>query len=293
LAIDAIEPRVNEVFARKHENLAGVSVMRATGREFLACSAWMALPAVLAGQKPASGDVPWLRETHEPPGTFSAPPRPLAPLLTDDRGRPITTLPAWYKRRVQLQRMWREVLGSLEISRTRPPAVEVVEEDRLEDVLRQRVRYLTEPDVTTEAYILRPRDARAPRRGAIVFHSTVGESIRQPAGLSDLSEKHFGLSLARRGFVVFCPRNFLWPETTRMAAEEETRSFKTRHPRARGMAKMLFDGQVALESSRRGLTWIGGESAASATRLAQRKRSISRRLTNESKPQSAAKAESE
>ena len=40
---------------------------------------------------------------------------------------------------------------------------------------------------------------------------------------------------------------FLWPETTRMAAEDETRRFRQRHPRAKGMAKMLFDAQVALD----------------------------------------------
>jgi pimeloyl-ACP methyl ester carboxylesterase len=65
--------------------------------------------------------------------------------------------------------------------------------------------------------------------------------------LADVPEKHLGLALARRGFVAFCPRNFLWPDTARMAAEAETGRFRKRHPRARGMAKMLFDGQVALD----------------------------------------------
>jgi pimeloyl-ACP methyl ester carboxylesterase len=32
-----------------------------------------------------------------------------------------------------------------------------------------------------------------------------------------------------------------------MAAQDETRQFRRRHPRAKGMAKMLFDGQVALD----------------------------------------------
>ena len=109
------------------------------------------------------------------------------------------------------------------------------------------MRYDSEPGISTEAYILKPQRSQVRRPGVIVFHSTVRESIRQPAGLSDVPEKHFGLALARRGFVALCPRNFLWPETTRMAADEETRQFRVRHPRARGMAKMLFDGQVALD----------------------------------------------
>jgi dienelactone hydrolase len=123
----------------------------------------------------------------------------------------------------------------------------VVEEERVDKVLRQLVQYDTEPGAPTQAYVLRPPESRGRRPGVLVFHSTVRESIRQPAGLADVPEKHFGLALARRGFVTICPRNFLWPETSRMAADEETRRFQTRHPHVRGMAKMLFDGQVALD----------------------------------------------
>jgi hypothetical protein len=198
-------------------------------------------------------DVPWLSEVLEPAATLATPTRSLVPLLVDHEGRPIATLSAWTRRRAELEKEWRDLLGTLEIARRRPPRVDVVEEERLDGVVRQRVRYLVEPDVQTEAYVLSPRQPKEKSPGVIVFHTTTPESIRQPAGLADVPEKHFGLALARRGFVAFCPRNFLWPETTRMAADEETRRFRRRHPRARGMAKMLFDGQVALDilSSRR------------------------------------------
>lgn len=230
--------------------------MPETRRKFLVRSASLAFGASFGGfppkgpaaQTPARRrDVAWLAEVLQPPAAFSAPSRPLAPLLVDEGGREIATLAAWHRRRTAIERMWSDELGSLGLSRARPPAVEVIEEDRVDDVLRQRVRYLSEPGVHTEAYVLRPRASRGPGPGAIVFHSTLPESIRQPAGLADVPEKHFGLALARRGFVTFCPRNFLWPDTTRMAAEEETRAFHARHPRARGMAKMLFDGQVAVD----------------------------------------------
>lgn len=227
-----------------------------TRREFLARAASFALgtsvcPCLADGlsaqSTPGGRDVAWLNEVLQPPPTFSTPSRPLAPLLVDKGGRAITTLAAWSRRRTDVEQLWSDTLGSLELPRVRTPAVEVIEEDRVDDILRQRVRYLSEPDVHTEAYVLRPRESRGPRPGAIVFHSTFPQSIRQPAGLADVSEKHFGLALARRGFVAFCPRNFLWPETTRMAADEETRAFRARHPRARGMAKMLFDGRVAVD----------------------------------------------
>ena len=103
-------------------------------------------------------------------------------------------------------------------------------------------------DAPTEAYILSPRQYRRGRcPGAVVFHTTTPESIRQPAGLADVEEKHFGLALARRGFVAFCPRNFLWPRPPAWRRNKKRKCFRRRHPRARGTAKMLFDAQVALD----------------------------------------------
>lgn len=225
-------------------------------RKFLARAAAAAFgvcvgPRLMAGTAMQTGspgrDVPWLGDVLEPPADVTVPPSPLGPLLVDSSGRRIVTLEAWRTRRRELERLWMDLLGRLEVERKSPPVVEVLAEDAVGDVVRQRVRYLVERDVPTEAYVLMPRASRGRHAGAIVFHSTLPESIRQPAGLADVPEKHFGLTLARRGFVTFCPRNFLWPENTRMAAQEETRRFRERHPRAKGMAKMLFDGQVALD----------------------------------------------
>jgi dienelactone hydrolase len=212
-----------------------------------ACTMQPVIAAQAARTALARRDVPWLREVLEPPIEASGPSRPLGPLLIDGRGRPIASLDGWHRRRTELVRAWHDLLGTLEVARTRPPAIDVIAEDQVGDVVRQHVRYLVEPDLQAEAFVLGPSGPRRRRPGAIVFHSTVPESIRQPAGLADASEKHFGLALARRGFVTFCPRNFLWPETTRMAAEDETRRFRQRHPRAKGMAKMLFDAQLALD----------------------------------------------
>lgn len=221
-----------------------------TRREFVGRAASAALTACLAPARVGGAqrrDVPWLHEVVEPPPNPPMPARPLAPVLVDGSGRPIASFDGWRRRRAGLDRGWRELLGRLETERGRAPRPDVLEEERIGDVVRQRVRYAAEPDIQTEAYVLAPRQPGGRRPAVVVFHSTTPESIRQPAGLADVPEKHFGLALARRGFVAICPRNFLWPETTRMAAEEETRRFRARHPRARGMAKMLFDGEVAVD----------------------------------------------
>lgn len=222
--------------------VAGVS------RAALGVWAVPSLATPVAAQRPAARkDVPWLRQVVEPPAQPPAASRPLAPILIDRNGRPVTSIGAWRRRRAEIEAAWREVLGSLEVDRGSPPRVEVLAEDAAAGVVRQLVRYPSEPGILTEAYVLRPAAGGGKRPGAIVFHTTTPESIRQPAGLADAAEKHFGVALARRGFVALCPRNFLWPDTARMAAQEETRRFRHRHPRARGMAKMLFDGQVALD----------------------------------------------
>ena len=225
--------------------------MACTRRAFIAFASLVPLrfraPLDAAVRSSAARDVPWLREVIEAPARVPAPSRALAPLLVDNTDRRIATVEEWRRRRAEIERAWGDVLGELGIRREQPPSVEVVEQESVGEVVRERVRYLVEPDVHSEAYVLRPRTPSGPRRGAIVFHTTTPESIRQPAGLADVPEKHFGLALARRGFVAFCPRNFLWPDTARMAADAETQRFHARHPKARGMAKMLFDAQVALD----------------------------------------------
>jgi dienelactone hydrolase len=60
------------------------------------------------------------------------------------------------------------------------------------------------------------------------------------------AEKAFGLALARRGYVAFCPRNYLWLENRKFSTGEAVARFRRRHPGSKGMAKMLFDGVVAL-----------------------------------------------
>ena len=234
--------RTKVAFSDRREFIAG---MASAAFGMRPGSPW---PAARPAQTPSPRrEVPWLQEVLQAPNAPPAPARPLQPVLVDNQGRTITTLAGWRRRRSELEQRGRAVIGQLSLPRKNPPRVDVVEEDHVGDVVRQRIQYFVEPDLRTEAYVLKPHQPRARCPGAVVLHSTTPESIRQPAGLADVAEKHFGVALARRGFVALCPRNFLWPDTTRMAAEDETRRFRERHPGARGIAKMLFDGQVAVD----------------------------------------------
>nr|WP_286178386.1 dienelactone hydrolase family protein [Rhodopirellula sp. JC639] len=126
--------------------------------------------------------------------------------------------------------------------------MEVVEQ---EQVVRSRVRYRIEPDCWAEAYVLKPIYQRGRLPGVIAFHSTVPETMRQPAGIEGEPEKAFGLRLAQQGYVALCPRCFLWDDGHRhffsWHARRQVRKLQRRHPGARGMAKMLHDARVGLD----------------------------------------------
>lgn len=178
---------------------------------------------------------------------FSAKGIQLAPILLDVTGRGIETLAAWQVQRAALRRWWLDFLKPPTSEGKSPPPLTVVAEDHVEDVVRQLVRYEVEPGVSTEAYLLRPSRYDRPAPGALVFHSTVDPSIRQPASVEGEPAKAFGLNLTRRGYVALCPRNFLWSDTARYAPRREVRRLRRRHPQAVGMGKMLSDAIVALD----------------------------------------------
>ena len=191
-------------------------------------------------------DVPWLTEIQTPPAVLPKDTPVLKPLLIDSKGNAITNQEQWAIRRKELQQQWRSFLGREIGPPDHRPKLEVMAEDRDAGVLRQHVRYEIEPGIFTEAYLVQPLRIQKKCPGVVVFHSTVNHSISQPAGLGSDAEKAFGLKLAKQGVVTFSPRNFLWPDNQHIAANEETDRFQKRHPDSKGMAKMLYDAQVAV-----------------------------------------------
>jgi dienelactone hydrolase len=191
-------------------------------------------------------DVEWLAEVQQPPGELPADAPTLPPLLIDADGRPIETLAAWQQRRQEIRRAWLEFLGPLELP-AEAPRLEVLEEDTDAGVVRQLVRYESEPGLPVEGYLLKPKRERLSGRvpGVVCLHSTVDFTIRQPAGLEGDAEDFFGLQLAQRDCVAFCPRCFLWDDGPLDRSLVD--AFHERHPRSLGMAKMLYDAQRAVD----------------------------------------------
>ena len=79
---------------------------------------------------------------------------------------------------------------------------------------KELVRYECEPGIFVEGYILRRIDARDGRKrpGIVAFHQTTKDTIDEIAGVSGPREMWIGETLAQSGFVVFCPRCFLWQD---------------------------------------------------------------------------------
>jgi hypothetical protein len=205
----------------------------------------VAAPAFAA---PGRGkDVAWLREVQQPLAKVPDDAPKLTSLLVDSKGDKITSLSQWKEHRATVRDWWLDFLGPMPGKRDGAPKWNVIEEDRVEGVLRQRIRYEAEPGIATEAYLLQPEKQSGKLPGVAVFHSTVDHSIRQPAGVEGKPEKFFGLKLAQRGCVTISPRNYLWPTNDKIAAQQEADNFHKRHPKSKGMARMLHDSLIAVD----------------------------------------------
>ena len=182
----------------------------------------------------------WLNTVQIPPA--SIPPNAVGPvpILFDAENRPITTVEGWIRRRIELRRVWREFLGTIPNVGV-ASSLKVVKEDRTAGVIRQLVTFEPEGELPVEAYLLRPAAPGRGRPAALVLHSTVKWTIGEPAGLDGPDDLHIGLHLARRGYVAFCPRNFLWTYRRDDKIATAVAWLRQRHPNVTGMAKMLLD----------------------------------------------------
>jgi dienelactone hydrolase len=192
----------------------------------------------------------WLDEVQRPPASVPARATRPAPLLFDEMNMPITTPEAWSSHRDRLAAHWRKFLGTIDAPRAVGP-VKVLAEDRRDGVVRRLIRYESEPGLPVEAYWLQPLDTEpvppSGRPGAVVFHSTTEDTIRQPSGLAGTEDKHIGLHLARLGYFVLCPLCFLWQYSEGSRITDAVDWLRRRHPGVSGMAKMLFDAVRAVD----------------------------------------------
>jgi hypothetical protein len=220
-------------------------------RDFLLTSAAVAAGSLCSdlGAAENERDVSWLKEIQQRPEKLPADAKEFSSLLVDAAGKRIETVESWKSKRAELHAWWTIFLGKAPAQRNpdKPPPLKVLEEDKVEGVIRQRVEYEVEPGLKTEAYLCRPEKITGTAPGVVCFHSTVPHSIRQPAGLGPDPQKAFAFKFAKQGRIVFSPRNFLWPTNDKIEAKEETAKYLARVPGSLGMCKMLYDSLVAVD----------------------------------------------
>ena len=165
---------------------------------------------------------------------------PLPPLLVDEAGQPIKSATGWAKRKSALRAEWQTFLGEFPKEKA-PLKAEVLATETLPKFTRQLVKYQVEDGVWTDAYVLIPKHATGKLPGVVVFHQTVKTQAQQAAGVdASVPELMHGVQLVKRGYVVVCPRCFIFAEGAGYA--EWVKRMQQTHPTWTGMARMTWDG---------------------------------------------------
>ncbi len=170
----------------------------------------------------------------------------LPQLLVDINGKPIVTLAEWKKQREVIKRRWLDYMGAIEPNPD-PPVLKVLNEDRPDGLIRQLVQYESEPGIFVQGYLLKPAVIDRALPGIVALHSTGDNRMLGIAGVEEGRFVSFGYKLAKKGFVVFCPMCFLWHGEEKRTYNQQVEIFNLRHPKSKGMAKMLFDAQRAVD----------------------------------------------
>jgi dienelactone hydrolase len=146
--------------------------------------------------------------------------------------------------RKALRQKWLDLLGKT----PKRPALQPEELDKepQADHTRILLRYDPERGAPSQAYLLIPNGLRRPAPAVVVFHATSDNHILQAAGIADHPTRHIGLHLVRRGYVVLCPRCFIYGYRG-VQWDAAAALFSKRHKGAVGMAKMLWDGMAAVD----------------------------------------------
>lgn len=133
-------------------------------------------------------------------------------LLTwrDSRGveHPVMNSSDWSRRRKDILAAMQQVMGPLPAKATpASPDFEVLEETRLPEYVRQKIRFAVGTEDWGSAWLLIPnqRPGQGPGAAMLALHQTTPTGKSSPAGLADTPNRHYGHELAQRGYVVLIP----------------------------------------------------------------------------------------
>ncbi|HWI58769.1 MAG TPA: prolyl oligopeptidase family serine peptidase [Bacillota bacterium] len=189
------------------------------------------------------GLMPCLLWAGDPAGTSAR--QPVEPLqlsnvLLDAQGKPVTSKCQWTHQRAYLKAQWQDLLGEFPKARI-PLKIQVLATEDLPEFTRQWVKYQVEEGLFTDGYLLTPKTVQGKLPGVVVFHPTTPAQARGVVGLDPAypSEKWQAIHLVQRGYVVWCPRNYINTEGADWQANAA--AVLQRHPNWTGMTRMVWD----------------------------------------------------
>jgi dienelactone hydrolase len=164
----------------------------------------------------------------------------LTSLLADSNGQPVASKRRWLKQRVHFKAQWQAVLGDFPHAKA-PLKMEAGATEDLAEFTRQLVRYQVEDGVYTDGYLLVPKGAKGKLPAVVVFHPSTPLHAKGVAGLAPEYDRENwqGVQLVRRGYVDWCPRNYI--ETTGADWAGNAARVVARHPNWTGMTRMVWD----------------------------------------------------
>jgi len=164
----------------------------------------------------------------------------LGPLLVDSKGSPIHSAAAWRKQRADLRREWQTVLGGF--PKSKPPLKAVsLGREALPGFTREHFKYQVEKGHYVDGYLLTPEGAAGKLPAVVVFHPTTPLQAKGVSGVASEypQDKWQGVQLVQRGYVVWCPRNYINADGADWSGNAA--KVKAAHPGWTGMTRMTWD----------------------------------------------------
>src|SRR6266850_1775847 len=169
----------------------------------------------------------------------------LSNLRDAKKGEAVTT-DEWLEERARLKREWQGILG--EFPKTKAPLEAKIEStEQLDGFSRSLVTYQAEEGVFTDGYLLKPGSPKKQASAVVVFHPTTPLQAKGVAGVDPSydEEKRQGVQLVKRGFIVFCPRNYI--NSKGADAGGNAKKVLAAHPHWTGMTRMTWDAVRAVD----------------------------------------------
>ncbi len=175
-----------------------------------------------------------------------AAPGELGTLPVNPDGAPVSSKASWTQQRAHLRAEWLTVLG--ELPATKPPLkTQFLDSEPLPGFSRALVRYQVEAGVYMDGYLLTPTSSKGKLPAVVVFHPTTPSHAKGVAGMDPdyPEEKRMGVHLVSRGYVAWCPRNYI--NTEGADWKGNAARVLAAHPHWTGMTRMVWDAVRAAD----------------------------------------------